>query len=105
MPAQDKEWSLHFEPKLWQQEHPDQTMEACRLSRSKMLKHGQDITQIRDQLRAKALELERSDAEHQPDQQMDEQSLQLDQALQQDISKVGSLAARMNRGYFNSKVL
>ena len=51
-------WSLHFEPKQWHKDHRDQTMEYCQLSQARLLKYGEELKDIREWLRKKALSLE-----------------------------------------------
>ena len=49
------DWSLHFEPKQWRKDHESQTMENCKLSGDMMLKYGEELKEIRERLRMKAL--------------------------------------------------
>lgn len=58
-----------------------------------MLKHGKDITKIREQFRKKALDLEKS-------------TVVLEDGINnEEINKVQTLAIKMERGYFKGRVL
>ena len=72
-------------------DHPDKTLEDSKLSDTNIKALGKQITNIRTNLRLKALEFEKEE--------------ETSTKAEGDVTSVNNLAAKMHRGYFKSKVL
>ena len=82
-------WTPYFEPKKWLKDHPEKKMATSLLTSTELQKQAKQITDIRAQLRRKALELE------------EKQYALVDQS----VVDIWKLAAKIQRGYFKGKVL
>ena len=81
---QDEEWEPYFHPKIYVKEHPRMKKDEEVLDGETLKTLGVKITKFRKEIREKALEMYKKDAEW----------------LEADIHDITVLADRMNRGYF-----